>query len=156
MKEPPEGLYSESLHGGCTASGAVVTDAGGRKRDEARLAHSRFLGGLHGPKLCASAAHRPALVGVGVEPADAVERYTERLGNAHGGFEARAVPVGRVFDIAHGGGRNDCLFRELPLGHSLVLTQLPNGQLVDFGDEAFCGDVNQLLIVVVQHNLCHL
>lgn len=38
LKEPPEGLFSETLHGGCTKLGAIVADTSGRQLHEAGLA----------------------------------------------------------------------------------------------------------------------
>lgn len=81
-------------------------------------------------------------------------RLIERLGYEQRSIGADAVLVVRVFHVAdatHGYGRQLC---ELLLRNSLVLAQLPDGQLVNFGNETFSGDLNQLLIVVVQHYLC--
>lgn len=90
-----------------------------------------------------------------MSPADSVEFYTQRVRDSQGGLVAGAEPVTLVFNRTDCSERNIRLVGELLLRQTLILTQLPNGRLVDFGDEAFCGNVNQLLMVVVQHNLCH-
>ena len=94
------------------------------------------------------------MVRVRVNPPDAVVLLAESLGYKKRSIETDAVLVVGVLHVAKCGQRYFRHLCQLAPGDPHVLAKLLNSQLVDFRNEPFGGDVNQLLIVVVQHDLC--